>query len=66
MGAKDDFAWAAAAWRETLRRCVLSLAAGLDREARRYGANKATRIEAAEQKAYAESLRKQAREKGLL
>lgn len=64
--AADVHTWAAAAVRATLRRCVLSLAAGLDREARRYGANKATRMEAAEQAETARQLRDEARRAGLL
>jgi hypothetical protein len=58
--------WARTAVRETLRRCVISLVAGAEREHRRYSATPATRQEAAEQQELAASLRKQARKKGLL
>lgn len=66
MAKHDDFAWAAAAWRETLRREVIKCVASFERRRRKFAASPTTRMEAAEQKAYAESLRQQAREEGLL
>lgn len=64
MTTHEDFRWAATAWRMTLRRCALSLAAGLERDARRLQAVKATQLDAAENMALAKVLREEARKAG--
>jgi len=65
MATKDDFVWAVAAWRETLRRCTLSLAAQLERKGRAHMALPAMRVEGREQMELAKSLRAKARKAGL-
>jgi hypothetical protein len=65
MATQDDFRWAAAAWRETLRRCTLSLAAGLERKARTFMAVPATKLDGQETMELAKALREEARKAGL-
>lgn len=65
MTTQDDFRWAAAAWRETLRKCTLSLAAQLERKGRAHMSLPAMRVEGREQIELAKKLREQARRAGL-
>lgn len=66
MTAKEDLEWATAAWRETLRRCVLSLAARLERVGRGHMKLDAMAVEGREQVELAKVLREDARKAGLL
>lgn len=64
MTTQDDFRWAEAAVRETVRRSTLSLAARLEREGRRFMSVPATKAEGLEQLELAKSLRAELRKAG--
>lgn len=64
MNEERDNTWAAAAWRAAVRRAAISLAAGLERQARRFMAADATKMEGAEAMELARKLRSKARKVG--
>lgn len=67
MGSNDEtHTWARSAVRDTVRRCVLSLAARVERLGRTHMAVPATLAEGKEQMALAKTLRKEARDAGWL